>query len=243
MSSQEPEKGNKNTTSNDGSSQPNHPGPKTILVASLNPVKIAAALHGFQEMFPNTAFTARGIAVPSGVPDQPFTDQETLLGARNRALNARAAEPGTAVDFWVGIEGGVCEDLSDPDLNRDQKESALQSFAWVVIIGDRHEFSSISTLDGSSTSNSEQLPNKNEYDMIEGKARTLMYYLPLETSRLVRGGMELGHAEDQIWGQTNSKQKNGSIGLLTGDVVDRKGYIQQAVVGALIPFRNPGLRF
>ncbi|KAK4215419.1 inosine triphosphate pyrophosphatase-like protein [Rhypophila decipiens] len=232
MNPPNPDSGNTNTIGNDDT-QPNHPRPKTILVASLNPVKIAAALHGFEEMFPNTAFTARGIAVPSGVPDQPFTDQETLLGARNRAVNARAAESGAAaaVDFWVGIEGGVCEDPSSGPA--DQKQTALlQSFAWVVILGNRHALGS----------DSEQ--NENEADsIVEGKARTLMYYLPLETSRLVRGGMELGHAEDQIWGQTNSKQKNGSIGLLTGDVIDRKGYIQQAVVGALIPFRNPGLRF
>ncbi|KAM7212826.1 Inosine triphosphate pyrophosphatase-like protein [Rhypophila decipiens] len=237
MNAQNPHSVNTNTTSNDDK-QPNHPRPKTILVASLNPVKIAAALHGFQEMFPNTPFTARGITVPSGVPDQPFTDTETLLGARNRAVNARAAKSGAAaaVDFWVGIEGGVCEDLSGPQAADQKQTTSLQSFAWVVILGNRHALSS--------SISEQQQPNENESDrIIEGKARTLMYYLPLETSRLVRGGMELGHAEDQIWGQTNSKQKNGSIGLLTGDVIDRKGYIQKAVVGALIPFRNPGLRF
>jgi len=31
--------------------------------------------------------------------------------------------------------------------------------------------------------------------------------------------------------------------MLTGDVIDRKGYYIQAVILALIPFKNPGLTF
>lgn len=212
---------------------------KSILVASLNPVKIAAALHGFQAMFPDISFVARGISVPSGVPVQPFSDQETLLGAANRAFNARAAEPGPGVDFWVGIEGGVCDDPSpnypypDEDTNSTQKQKhlALQSFAWVVVLGNKN------SMDGPRST------QERVGEIIMGKARTSTYYLPEETSRLVRSGMELGHAEDKIWGRSNSKQQNGSIGLLTRDVVDRKGYIEQAVVLALVPFKNPGLTF
>ncbi|KAM7192604.1 Inosine triphosphate pyrophosphatase-like protein [Naviculisporaceae sp. PSN 640] len=218
---------------------------KTILVASFNPVKIAAALHGFQAMFPETEFNARGISVPSGVPEQPFSDQETLLGAANRASNARAAEPGPGVDFWVGIEGGVCDDPSpcypfqdqNPILNetRKQDQVRLQSFAWVVVLGNRNSLQNpTSSLDSH---------QQRESEFIMGKARTSTYYLPEETTRLVRSGMELGHAEDQIWGRSNSKQQNGSVGLLTQDVVTRKGYIEQAVVLALIPFKNPGLGF
>ncbi|KAJ2972514.1 hypothetical protein NQ176_g7113 [Zarea fungicola] len=56
-----------------------------IIVASKNPVKIQAAHDGFQRMFPDIAFTVRGLSVPSGVPDQPLTDEETLQGALNRA--------------------------------------------------------------------------------------------------------------------------------------------------------------
>src|SRR5690242_2111743 len=67
--------------------------PRTILVASTNPVKIRAAERGFARMFPGVAHTARGLSVPSGVPDQPFSDATTLLGARNRAEGARAADP------------------------------------------------------------------------------------------------------------------------------------------------------
>jgi inosine/xanthosine triphosphatase len=181
---------------------------RTIIVASLNPVKIAATVEGFSAMFPGSAFTSRGVSVPSGVPDQPLGDAETLQGALNRAQRAREIEPDA--DFWVGLEGGVLEEEGLED-----GPKLVQSFAWVVVLG------------GTRT----------------GKARTAAYYLPEETAKLVRDGMELGPAEDIVWGKSNTKQKNGSVGLLTGDVIDRKGYYVQAVVLALIPFKNPALTF
>lgn len=176
-----------------------------IVVASKNPVKIAAAVEGFQAMFPNNTYTALGIDVPSGVPDQPFSDAETLRGALNRAQNARQHSP--EANFWVGIEGGV----------EDTPAGSLQSFAWIVII-DR------------------------EGGRI-GKARTATFYQPEEVAVLVRGGMELGHADDVVFGRSNSKQANGSVGLLTGDVIGREAYYVQAVILALIPFRNQTLTF
>ena len=191
--------------------------PKTILVASTNPVKILAAARAFARMFPQAGPppAVRGLSVPSGVPDQPLSDATTLQGARNRVEGARAAEPGA--DYWVGIEGGVDEDPY-PDLGSELGGGAalLQSFAWVVVLG---------------------------RDGTVGKARTAMYYLPGETSALVRGGMELGRADEVVFGGVNTKQKNGSVGLLTGDVVERRGYYEEAVVLALIPFRNRELSF
>ncbi|KAK5651191.1 hypothetical protein OQA88_12739 [Cercophora sp. LCS_1] len=179
------------------------PIPKRVVVASKNPVKIDAAIKGFSAMFPQSIFTAHGVSVPSGVPDQPFSDEETLQGALNRAHNARELEPDA--DYWIGLEGGVMED-----------RELLQSFAWITVIGD-----------GGRT----------------GRARTAAYYLPEETAKLVRQGVELGPAEDQVWGQSNTKQKGGSVGLLTNNVIDRSGYYVQAVILALIPFRNAHLTF
>ncbi len=174
----------------------------TIIVASTNPVKIQAALDGFQRMFPDQSFTAQGMSAASGVSDQPMTDAETRRGALNRVTNARQALPDA--DYWIGMEGGV-EDV----------EGELETFAWIVVT------------DGVRT----------------GKSRTATFYLPEETARLVRQGIELGHADDRVFGRSNSKQQNGSVGLLTGDAIDRTGFYTQAVVLALIPFRNPTLTF
>jgi non-canonical (house-cleaning) NTP pyrophosphatase len=50
--------------------------------------------------------------------------------------------------------------------------------------------------------------------------------------------MELGTADDVVFGRSNSKQANGSIGLLTDDALTRTNYYVDAVVMALIPFKK-----
>lgn len=173
-----------------------------VIVASTNPVKIEAARLGFERMFPGQSFTFEGVSAPSGVPDQPVGDDETLRGAHNRAAHVRSLRPDA--DYWVGIEGGVAD-----------AGSSMQAFAWIVAIGRGRE----------------------------GQSRTAAFYLPEEVARLVRDGMELGHADDAIFDRSNSKQQNGSVGLLTGDAIDRLEYYAHAVVLALIPFRHENLTF
>lgn len=75
----------------------------------------------------------------------------------------------------------------------------------------------------------------------EGKGRTGMFYLPEKLRDLVRGGMELGEADDLVFGRSNSKQANGAVGLLTEDAITRTTYYIPAVIFALIPFKNPKL--
>jgi len=95
----------------------------------------------------------------------------------------------------------------------EDKETGLQAFAWVVVLsGDRI-----------------------------GKAQTGIFYLPEEVAQLVRQGLELGDADDRVFNRSNSKQQNGAIGLLTDDAIDRTAYYVQAVIMALIPFKNPQL--
>ncbi len=80
-------------------------------------------------------------------------------------------------------------------------------------------------------------------DGVQGRSKTGTYFLPLEVSRLIQSGLELGEADDRVFGGENTKQKNGSVGLLTGDVLDRQVYYISAVIMALIPFKNPHLTF
>lgn len=74
-----------------------------------------------------------------------------------------------------------------------------------------------------------------------GHGRTATFFLPEEIAGLVRDGMELGEADDRVFGRENSKQVNGAIGLLTRDALDRAGLYEQGVIMALLPFRNPSL--
>lgn len=76
---------------------------------------------------------------------------------------------------------------------------------------------------------------------ITGLGQTAVFYLPREVAELVRGGLELGLADDKVFGRDNSKQTNGAIGLLTDDLVDREAYYTHAVIMALVPFKNRAL--
>ncbi len=74
-----------------------------------------------------------------------------------------------------------------------------------------------------------------------GRGKTASFFLPDAVAKLVRGGLELGAADDVVFGRENSKQKDGAIGLLTGNVVDRCGLYEHGVIMALIPFKNDAL--
>jgi inosine/xanthosine triphosphatase len=74
-----------------------------------------------------------------------------------------------------------------------------------------------------------------------GKARTGVFFLPKAVAQLVQRGVELGEADDRVFGRINSKQGNGAIGLLTDDVIDRVQYYEHAVILALVPFKNSQL--
>lgn len=48
-------------------------------------------------------------------------------------------------------------------------------------------------------------------------------------------GIELGHANDQVFAEHNSKQKGGALGSLTNGLLGRTEYYVQAVILALVP--------
>ncbi len=76
-----------------------------------------------------------------------------------------------------------------------------------------------------------------------GKARTATFFLPNEVVELVKDGIELGEADDIVFNRNNSKQQDGAVGILTGNVINRTNYYVEAVVLALIPFKNVDLHF
>src|SRR5271157_790563 len=151
-------------------------------------------------MFPAEEFTIRQLSVPSGVSSQPFTDQETYLGACNRVDAAFQMDP--QADFWVGIEGGV-----------EEQDGELSAFAWIVV------------------------RSKNR----RSRSRSGTFLLPKKLVDLIRQGIELGEADDIVFNRSNSKQANGAIGILTGDVIDRTELYLHAVILALVPFKNDDL--
>jgi len=74
-----------------------------------------------------------------------------------------------------------------------------------------------------------------------GNSRTADFILTEKVAILVRQGKELGEADDIIFGKTNSKQANGSVGILTNDVIDRTQLYEPSIILALIPIINKDL--
>jgi inosine/xanthosine triphosphatase len=91
---------------------------RLVAVGSMNPVKIDAV----RRVLARTVSQAqvKGIAVGSGVSDQPWGDDETIRGARARA---RAAQMELDADWGIGIEGGVV--AGDRDV--------VRTCAWAAI--------------------------------------------------------------------------------------------------------------
>jgi inosine/xanthosine triphosphatase len=69
-------------------------------------------------------------------------------------------------------------------------------------------------------------------------ARSAAFPLPEAVAQLVRGGMELGAADDFVFGRTNSKHQDGAIGILSGGAIDRIGLYAPAVAMALLPWKE-----
>lgn len=95
----------------------------------------------------------------------------------------------------------------------EEKEGSFWAFAWAAVL------------------------SNGKY----GKAKSSEFLLPEKVSELIKQGYELGTADDMVFKRENSKQSNGSIGLLTHDVITRTDYYEQAMILALIPFVNPEL--
>ena len=89
----------------------------TVLVGSLNPVKINATKETFAQFFPENELVVEGRSVSSGISDQPMSDTETFQGAKNRVENLK--ELPEEADFYVSFEGGA-----------EISERGIECFAW-----------------------------------------------------------------------------------------------------------------
>lgn len=98
-----------------------------VAVGSKNPVKISAAKLAFAKVFYNTAVTAVGYDVDSGVASQPINDETIMRGACNRAM--RVAKQNPQADYHVGFEGGIVT-----------SGGLWFVRAWVAILGDNGVF-------------------------------------------------------------------------------------------------------
>jgi inosine/xanthosine triphosphatase len=92
-------------------------------------------------------------------------------------------------------------------------EDGYASFAWIVLGNGRQQYTS----------------------------RTATFPLPPAVCRLLDEGLELGDADDRVFGCSQSKLVNGAVGLLTADRISRTDLLAQSVFLALIPYQNQAL--
>lgn len=103
-----------------------------VAVGSTNIVKIEAVKHAFASVWPDIKWEVMGVDVSSGVSSQPLTDEETIIGARHRALKARDT---CDADYGIGIEGGIQE-----------IDTHFYDSGWVVIVDRKNQEGSGSSL-------------------------------------------------------------------------------------------------
>jgi inosine/xanthosine triphosphatase len=77
---------------------------RRVAVGSTNPVKVAAVRWAVAAAWPRAEVV--GLAVASGVPEMPCTDEQ---GRRGALIRAQAALAAGAADLALGLEGAVCE--------------------------------------------------------------------------------------------------------------------------------------
>jgi non-canonical (house-cleaning) NTP pyrophosphatase len=199
----------------------------TVAVGSSNPSKIRSVQQALQQllMSSDVELDLKGYSVASGVSHQPMGNDETKRGAKNRADAAYEAftqEVGTEPHLAFGLEGGL-----------EEHDDELICMAWMVVRGKRSD----NIL--SHTKSEDCGDYKIQDDMSWGLAKTASFVLPPEITRLVKGGMELGDADDHLFSRVKSKHGSGTVGILSGNLIDRSKYYEHALVLAMIPWIRP----
>lgn len=162
-----------------------------LFVGSTNPVKINAVTTAASETWSDVVVIGKD--VPSGIAAQPFSDEETRIGARNRATSAldegvsqfktekqriRAAEI-----LGVGLEGGVFK-----------FDGELWSTVWAAV----------TDLDG------------NWYE-----SNGARFKVPDKIARPILAGEEMGTVVNRFFKGQDVRRTNGAIGVITNNFVDR----------------------
>jgi len=227
-----------------------------IAVGSTNPAKIRAVRQAFKRCCTSELpLDIQGYSVESEVPDQPFGDAETCQGSKNRAaaaFKAYIASTGVTPHFGIGMEGGLewstaasasscihtTADAAAADANKtdETKDRILLCMAWMSVYGRRQAFTvdALASLDA--------VNYRGDRKPVFGVAKTAAFSIPQSVSDLVEHqGLELGDADDQIFGRTNGGNGTGTVGLLSKGLIDRSAYYEHAIILALMPWIRPDI--
>jgi inosine/xanthosine triphosphatase len=206
-----------------------------VAVGSSNPSKIRAVEQALRRAVSKVSvpfdIEIQVFDVVSGVPDQPFGDEETRTGAKNRAHKAYSAyriANQISPHIAIGMEGGL-------EWNDADEKKHLYCMAWMALYGRRAAV----TVEAFASSDTESYAGDKK--PIFGLAKTAMFPIPDSITMLVKEGVELGDADDQVFQRVKSKHKGGTVGILTDGLIDRSAYYEHAILLALTPWIRPNL--
>jgi inosine/xanthosine triphosphatase len=163
----------------------------TIFVGSTNPVKVNAVTTAASETWPEVM--VHSIDVPSGINDQPIGDQETSQGARNRAQAA--------------LEDGITQ------LQSDRPDSQPPNTLGVGLEGGvfHHQGGLWSTVWVAVTDTQGNI----------FEANGARFKVPDLIADLIKEGKEMGPVVERLVGEADVRSKQGMIGVITNNFVDR----------------------
>ena len=206
----------------------------TVAVGSSNPAKIRSVVQALEQLVvEEVRVDAVGFSVASGVSDQPIGDEETKLGAKNRAKAAleayRAQRQQQDPHLSIGLEGGL-------------DETKTVCMAWMAVCGKRTD-QILRVTKAPECKDGDWSIRKDDDDddnMTWGVSKTGSFVLPPKVIHLIKEeGMELGDADDAVFARTKSKHGSGTVGILTKGIIDRSKYYEHAILLAMIPWIRP----
>ena len=139
----------------------------------------------------------------------------------------------------VNVDSGVSDQPRGDDETRrgarqradNARKTAPDADFWVGLEGGVDEFGdSLLTFAWMSIASA---------DGRRGETRSVGLPLPPAIKLLVDEGLELGDANDRVFGTVNSKHQGGAFGLLTDGRYTRESVYVEALCVALVPLINP----
>ena len=176
-----------------------------ISIGSTNPVKINSARDGLVEALSATRHSVEVLSIKGFNVPSGVRDQPMGEAETKQGAINRARAAFAAYESEVGTAPSYSIGLEGGCVIIDD---ILECFAYICII---------------------------DVSGKQGTARTATFALPDEIKRLVLEGVELGDADDRVFGGVNNKQKGGTVGTLTSGVINRYDYYRHAVILAAIP--------
>lgn len=190
-----------------------------IAVGSSNPVKINAVINACTETWPDVV--VEGFDVPSGVDDQPRSDEETVTGAVNRAKEAlkMLTVPDQDVVPLFSRSAHIARNQRDDSPALESLAGESRNLGSDQVLGVGLEGGVFTDKNGDLWSTVWVAVADREGNVFTANGARCK--VPEPIASLIQSGKEMGPAVDSLLTGESVRQKQGMIGVITKGFVDR----------------------